>query len=569
MLSSDRASYVGGMEEDIHRSNNHHKTSISKKNEISTKRRCQYLICDTCHGQGKVRKPLSRKAQLRRKMTKEGLQEQTNSVATKAPSFRFEPCKDCENSSGLKFATWASSDTPRKTPAFQYNEELPHVAIVGGGIAGFALAVACYHRGIPHTVLERDAHFSQRRQGYGLTLQQASKALKHFGNTSTILAEGVTSTKHVVHKTDGTVVGEWGLRKWGHGSSHSQRSNKRQNIHISRQALRYQLLKAMDESRVEWNSRLVKYHEMEDGSVKLDIQIQNDNQKVTTRTISAGLVVGADGIRSQVRQQLIGEETTPLRYLDCLVVLGICPLSNLENIADSNGLTAKEGGKDFIQSNSLLDGATVFQTADGNTRIYMMPYSKTDYMWQLSFPLSEEEASCISALGSQALKNEALKRCGSWHSPIPEVLKSTPLSLVSGYPVFDRALLNAKQLRVSPCVTLIGDACHPMSPFKGQGANQAMLDALSLANSIYYHCGGIENKKKSTQQELSHRQSLHHALHFFEDEMLSRSSVKVQASADAAKFLHSEVAIQEGNVTRGAVATKKNTEALLNAKRME
>ena len=51
-------------------------------------------------------------------------------------------------------------------------ENYPHVAIIGGGIGGVALAVACLHRGIPFTLYERDANFEARTQGYGLTLQQ-------------------------------------------------------------------------------------------------------------------------------------------------------------------------------------------------------------------------------------------------------------------------------------------------------------------------------------------------------------------------------------------------------------
>jgi salicylate hydroxylase len=73
-----------------------------------------------------------------------------------------------------------------------------------------------------------------------------------------------------------------------------------------------------------------------------------------------------------------------------------------------------------------------------------------------------------------------------------------------------------------------------MSPFKGQGANQALLDALSLARVIY---------RNSSFQG-------------YEDEMLQRSAVKVKASADAAEFLHTDVAIQKGNVTRGAAAAQ-------------
>jgi hypothetical protein len=55
---------------------------------------------------------------------------------------------------------------------------------------------------------ERDDRFEARSQGYGLTLQQASKAIKGLGIAS--LESGVVSTKHIVHNTEGKVLGEWG-----------------------------------------------------------------------------------------------------------------------------------------------------------------------------------------------------------------------------------------------------------------------------------------------------------------------------------------------------------------------
>ena len=481
-----------------------------------------WTTCQECQGRGKKSMRLRKKIRLRYQRELDQFEKKNiEGTAPVRPKGHLYDCLNCGGSGLINSASNVVADT----------ENYPHVAIIGGGIGGVALAVACMHRGIPFTLYERDSSFDARSQGYGLTLQQASKAIAGLGINS--LEEGVISTRHVVHTTEGKVIGEWGIRKWL--PSDVKLSVKRRNVHIARQSLRLALLEQLGgHDAVQWGHQLVGFEESvnkaKDEGLDLSFQIDGQNEIKHTK---ADLVVGADGIRSSVRKLLIDEDASPLLYLGCIVILGICPL------ADLNGLDS-----------SLLDSATVFQTANGHDRIYIMPYASNSVMWQLSFPMPEEEAKALSTKGVQALKAEACRRC-QWHDPIPQILAATLEAQVSGYPVYDRALLEPELLAKAAQVTLIGDAAHPMSPFKGQGANQALLDALALARKISLEC-----RPRSKWREIGVRESV---LTEFEAEMLARSGSKVKDSAEAAQFLHSDIVLHEGDEPRGRCLQRKES----------
>lgn len=390
------------------------------------------------------------------------------------------------------------------------------IVVAGGGIGGAAVAVALQSRGFDVVVLEADSSFDARKQGYGLTIQQQAATQAMGINLS---KDDAPSTSHYTFSAEGHILGFFGEAFGSKSKDRRETENSGRFIHIPRQMLRLRIVDQIHPGTIRWNSKLQSFACWSDN--KGGRRKQNGVTVTLTdgSTLDAALLVGSDGIFSTVRRQLKlpGDR---LNYVGLVVVLGI-----LE-------------GKLAVP----LAERRIFETVDGTTRIYAMPFTTSSTMWQLSFPYGEEAAREL-VKDPAALKAEIMRRCGDWHEPIPALLGSTPLDGMAGYPVYDRELLEPDVLRkpraasAQPTpqrrVTLIGDAAHPMTPFKAQGANQALDDAVLLADSL------VEGIQKHGPQD-----GLDAALPLFEQKMLSRSARMVVGSREKAKELHSSLALQ-------------------------
>ena len=533
------------------------------------------MWCSGCGGEGVI-STLSKKQKRARRLNREAAavettERQRDSLSptsrTKTLPAKLAPCKHCR-ATGLV-------PTPDGTPQRPHPAS-PRVAIIGAGIGGAALALALQQRGIHVSLFERDTSFLMRKQGYGLTLQKYSgtAALNQLG----VLLEGVGSNANISLTADGRELG-----RYGHSTrifadekvgANSASGDRRKNVHLPRQALRRVLLERLSPEIIHWGKKFKNYNEtMCSSSPGVELQFEDGER------LSFDLAVGADGIFSKVRHVKFAKaarhvargDPYPLRYLGVFVMLGIC-----------HGIR-----------HPLCDHK-VFQVVDGTSRIYVMPFSRSydgdgcltprhgdevseennkapvPLMWQLSFPISEQQAVELAKADPKILVSEALERCGSWVDPVPELILSTSVQNLTGYPAYDRDYLIAGDLRntsdehsAASRVTLIGDAAHPMSPFKGQGANQALLDAVQLARALFRTQAFSPSKSEQTQACARQFESfgvgfrggdVAKALSDFEETMCARSEGKVRRSREAATYLHSNAALAEGNCVRAHAA---------------
>ncbi len=166
-------------------------------------------------------------------------------------------------------------------------------------------------------------------------------------------------------------------------------------------------------------------------------------------SVEADLVIGADGIRSAVRQSIAPYEDPP-RY---------------------SGLCAWRG---VVRAPGLVDSAWL--SVGNGLQFLAAPLPDGNVYWSPLVKLDEGQWEEI-----KDHRGFLLDRFDGWHDPIPTLLDRTPNDTLLPTPVYFRP---PPRWITSGRVALIGDAAHPMTPDLGQGGCQAIEDAVVLADRI-------------------------------------------------------------------------------------
>lgn len=297
--------------------------------------------------------------------------------------------------------------------------------IIGAGIGGLSTALALQKQGIDVAVYEQAAQ--PREAGAGLSLwANAVKALRQIGIDPVELG---VEFHAAIRTPDGTMLSQIAPEKLVNRFGTA-------TIAVHRVDLMHALLQKVGDV-VNYDHRLERYTQ-DDTSITAHF---------TNGTTAEGdLLIGADGIHSIVRGQM-QPDAKPI-YHGYPAWRGIATFSHTHNIW---GETWGRGARFGIVP---LDAGRIYWFATANR------------------PANTPPADHLTALRDLF---------GDWHAPIPELIATTPPEAILYNDVTDIEPLSTW---IDGRAILLGDAAHAMTPNMGQGACQAIEDAVSLATHL-------------------------------------------------------------------------------------
>jgi 2-polyprenyl-6-methoxyphenol hydroxylase-like FAD-dependent oxidoreductase len=306
--------------------------------------------------------------------------------------------------------------------------------VVGGGIGGLTAAIALGRAGVEAVVFERAEEL--REIGAGITLwSNAVKALKKLGVYDAIREAGGAEL--------GGEIRSWRGERISRITADQLRSRFGEaNLALHRADLQGALLAALPQGTVRLGAEFVGFAEDGAGAVA---RFADGSEEW------GDLLVGADGIHSSVRAQLFGRSA--LRYAGYRAWRGVADVGY--------GLVPEEAGL-----NLWGRGSEVGVVSIGRERFY----------WFMTRNAPEGEAE-----GAAGRKREVLDLLRGWYGPARTAVEATGESRILRNDIYDRDPLKRWG---AGRVTLLGDAAHPMTPNLGQGACQAIEDAVVLARCL-------------------------------------------------------------------------------------
>jgi 2-polyprenyl-6-methoxyphenol hydroxylase-like FAD-dependent oxidoreductase len=347
------------------------------------------------------------------------------------------------------------------------------IIIIGAGIGGLTLAnlLLQANPAIGVRIFERDSSAHARTQGGTLGLKQHGglDALQRLGMNAAIRAMSQPVTEFTIQ----TCKGKHLLTL--HGNPHSLR--------VPRVALRDFLFRNVHQM-ITFDMFCTGYTVHQGKPV---VRFTNGCEA------TADVVVACDGVKSAIRQQLIGDQPHFL------------------------GLSAISGGVVTTESHPQLAKGPLLVIGEGVSLI--LDQQQNSIGWSLTLRTKPKE---LDALPASVLQERVLALTRHWCSPIRDIVCNTQCEEIASLGGFyDKNPL--RQHARAGTLVLLGDAAHPMSPFRGEGANMAMLDALSFVEAL----------------QTAREGQLIHVLAHYEQEMLVRTRKAVLQSRRAAKEIHS------------------------------
>jgi 2-polyprenyl-6-methoxyphenol hydroxylase-like FAD-dependent oxidoreductase len=297
--------------------------------------------------------------------------------------------------------------------------------VVGAGIGGLATAIALEQVDVEPIVIERSPRLHEA--GFGLVVSaNAVTALRWLGLHDAVAARGTRVRSAEIRNPRGDLLTRIDYEALGW-----------ETYGILRSELQQAMLDAVPATSLRLGTTCIGA--IEDGQALVD----------GAPAVVADIVVGADGIRSTVRRSLFGEE--PLRY---------------------GGHRAWRAGTRFDDERVRDRFVEVWGVGGG----FGFGPAGTGRVYWYCFEVVPE-----GAPAPERPRDEFLRRYGAWFDPIPALIESTDPDAIEPTFTYDRLPVRTWG---RGRVTLLGDAAHPMKPNIGQGAAQALEDAVVLGACI-------------------------------------------------------------------------------------
>jgi 2-polyprenyl-6-methoxyphenol hydroxylase-like FAD-dependent oxidoreductase len=310
----------------------------------------------------------------------------------------------------------------------------PKAIVIGGGIGGLAAAVALPKVGMAVTVFERAPAI--REVGAGLSLwSNAVTALRRLGLESRIVELGSPVERMQTVTASGQVLSEITIEELS-------RKAGAPSLCVHRADLLRTLAEALELSVIRTNARCVGFEQHSDVVTARFADGQSE---------SGDLLLGADGIQSAIRAQLFGPSEP--RYAGYTCWRGI---AHFEHPDLPSGLSLFALGR----------GTQMGLSHCGPARIY----------W---FVTQNAPAGTADPPGGH--KHAVLTAFTGWHPMFRAVIEATDESAILKNDIIDRPPIRIWGVGR---LTLLGDAAHPSTPNLGQGACQALEDAVVLADCL-------------------------------------------------------------------------------------